>query len=211
MRALGPINERPAIRFAPCNLLHCTGMDFRHILTLAGLFCDLMGAVLLSIPMVWNTHAAAHSIIRFLRRTRYFLYGDVMSDSRALRHAARMRGEVIDESEIIASMDLARLLAIPTLFVICFIVIEFRLMQVVLTSPRIGQTGSSDIFYQLLVLAAVITAVAALIYFLLRAPVMLVHGLLWIARGNHERRIGIIGLAVLCVGFLLQAWVNILP
>ena len=122
-----------------------------------------------------------------------------------------MRGDVIDESEIIASMDLARLLAIPTLFVICFIVIEFRLMQVVLTSPRIGQTGSSDIFYQLLVLAAVITAVAALIYFLLRAPVMLVHGLLWIARGNHERRIGIIGLAVLCVGFLLQAWVNILP
>jgi len=135
----------------------------------------------------------------------------VMADRRALRHAARMRGDVIDESEIIASMDLARLLAIPTLFVICFIVIEFRLMQVVLTSPRIGQTGSSDIFYQLLVLAAVITAVAALIYFLLRAPVMLVHGLLWIARGNHERRIGIIGLAVLCVGFLLQAWVNILP
>src|SRR4051794_460516 len=102
-------------------------MDFRHTLTLIGLFCDLMGAVLLSIPMVWNTHAAAHSVIRSLRRIRHFLYGDVVSDRRALRHDARMRGDATEQREIIADMELARsrLFSIAVLFAVCFIVITF--------------------------------------------------------------------------------------
>ena len=45
---------------------------------------------------------------------------------------------------------------------------------------------------------------------LIRMPMYFARGLMWVARGNHEKRIGAVGLAILCIGFLLQAVVNIL-
>jgi hypothetical protein len=45
---------------------------------------------------------------------------------------------------------------------------------------------------------------------LTRVPYLTAKLLLWTARGKRERKIGVIGLMVLCMGFILQAWVNLL-
>ncbi len=186
-------------------------MDPRHILTLFGLTCDLVGAILLSIPMVWNTHAAAHWIVHFLRRLRYFLYGDIGSRYRpplVVRPLHMHQLEALYFLEMVRS----RIMAAGLLFGFVFMFIALRLIEVVLirTHNPVGPLSSEKVLYQLLTVCGVVASLAILMYSLVRAPVTLARSLIWVARGNHERRIGRIGLVFLCLGFLLQAWVNIL-
>lgn len=47
----------------------------KHVLNIAGLSCDLVGAVLLSIPMIWDTRKIAHRIVAELKGIRTELYG----------------------------------------------------------------------------------------------------------------------------------------
>lgn len=49
-----------------------------------------------------------------------------------------------------------------------------------------------------------------ILYVLGNSPLYVARALTWVARGNHERRIGFIGLGILCIGFLLQAAVNLM-
>lgn len=186
-------------------------MDARHILALLGLTCDLVGAVLLSIPMVWNTHAAAHWIVHFLRRLRYFLYGDMESRRRpplVVRPLHMRQLETLAFLEMVKS----RVMAAGLLFSFVFILICLRLVEVVLIPARhpVGPSSSETVLYQLLTVSGVVAGLGILIYWMVRAPVTLARIFIWVARGNHERRMGRIGLVFLCLGFILQAWMNIL-
>jgi hypothetical protein len=50
-------------------------VDLKHTLTFFGLLSDLLGAALLSIPMIWDTRSAAHTILRTMKRVKFWLYG----------------------------------------------------------------------------------------------------------------------------------------
>jgi len=161
--------------------------------------------------MVWNTHAAAHSVLRFLRRTRYFFYGD-LRERRAppSRHRHGRLSNYLLRTDLQVAHE--RTLSTALLFAIMFVVILFRLIYVTLLSePTTLKRPAGDPVFALLLVTVIVAAIAAVAYFLVRAPVTLARALLWVSRGNHERRIGVVGLGILCIGFLIQAWVNVLP
>ena len=101
----------------------------------------------------------------------------------------------------------SRLLATATWFAFLFGVVTWRLVQLALFG---GAHSTRDALGQLLIAVLVVAGAASIIYLLIRAPINLARVLLWVARGNHERRIGAVGLGFLCLGFLFQAWVNVI-
>jgi hypothetical protein len=173
-------------------------MDLKHLLTFFGLFSDLVGAFLLSIPMVWDTRAATHTMVRLLRTIRFFLYGNVR----------RVETPVSQIDEVTHS----RIVATGGFFSLLFLVITGRLVQIMV----LKNADSPAFFVHDPVLLLIFAMTGALLlgtalYLLVQLPIYFVRSLIWVARGNHERKIGMVGLAVLCLGFILQAWVNVLP
>lgn len=94
-----------------------------------------------------------------------------------------------------------------------FSLIAARLIDVVIFHGGgvYTEIPNTNVFYTVTIILIFAVFPAAFIYRLLRSSVVLARILIWIARGNHEKRIGSIGLIFLLVGFVLQAWVNILP
>src|SRR5947209_8140087 len=140
-------------------------MDAKHVLTLLGLLSDLIGAVLLSIPMVWDTHAAAFSLIRFLRSVRYFLYG---SERRHKTDSARLDEEIY-----------SRLLATYFVLSLPFLIIVGRLIQVMIFENAASpEFLVHDPVLLIILIVASVLVVGAVIYFVSRLP------------RSEERRVG---------------------
>jgi hypothetical protein len=99
----------------------------------------------------------------------------------------------------------------PTIFLVVFAIIGLRLIQIFVSKTPITSLpfgGNPFWVWTAWGVAALVTGLA--LYVLGRLPLYLARGLIWTARGNHERRIGFCGLGILCIGFILQAAVNLM-
>lgn len=176
-------------------------MDLKHTLTFFGLLSDLLGAALLSIPMIWDTRAAAHSILKTMKRIKFWLYGYTYFDT---RNSRPILSKDVQEAH-------TRIGSIAGVFTISFGIIAFRLIAIFSSSGRATALpfGSSPSLVTIGLSSAVLFTLL-FVYFLGKSPLYLARALMWIARGNHERKIGFVGLGILCVGFILQAAVNLM-
>jgi hypothetical protein len=179
----------------------------KHALTFFGLLSDLVGAVLLSIPMIWNIRTVVHSILKIMKRIKFFLYG----------YSGLSRDKPIFSRDVQEAQ--ARMLSTGVLFACIFGTIALKLMWVYASATKATSlpfgpsTGLVDIIVEIIVecIMVISFACAVLVLYLLgKLPLYVAHALMWVARGNHERRIGFIGLGILCIGFLLQAAVNLM-
>ena len=175
-------------------------MDLKHTLTFFGLLSDLVGAMLLSIPMIWDTRAAAHSILKMMKRIRFWLYGYSNRETNIKLTFSRDVQEVR-----------ARIVPVGAFFVLCFGAIGFQLIKV-FASATFSSSLPFDAspFWVVLIMCTGVICVVAALYYLGRSPLYVARAPMWIARGNHERRIGFVGLGVLCIGFVFQAAVNLM-
>jgi hypothetical protein len=176
-------------------------LDLKHTLTFFGLLSDLVGAVLLSIPMIWNTRAAAHSILKLMKRVKFWLYG--YSSPRASSQRPIFSRDVQEVHE--------RLLPVGIFFILCFGALEFRLIEIFASkTPTPFLLYGAGPYLVVLVMFVGFACVILALYGLAKLPLYIALALIWIARGNHERRIGFVGLGILCIGFVLQATVNLM-
>lgn len=176
-------------------------VSLKHALTIFGLFSDLLGALLLSIPMIWDTRAAAHAVLKVMKRVKFWLYG--------YYSPAGIRRMLIFPEDI--KEVHTRIITLGASFVIVFGSIMLRLIEIYSFSnkPSVFFLGSSPFLVTIGIVSGVIFTTLTL-YFLGKAPRYIARGLIWIARANHERKIGFVGLGILCVGFILQATVNLM-
>jgi hypothetical protein len=153
--------------------------------------------------MIWNTRTAAHSILRFMKRVKFFLYGYT---------------NVVEQSKQIFSRDTqevhSRIPSIAIFILLCYVVIGIRLIQIYASATK-ATILRADITVDPTSFAVIVllfgSAVSVLIlYFLGKLPLYVARALMWVARGNHERRIGFAGLGILMLGFLFQAAVNLM-
>jgi hypothetical protein len=179
-------------------------MILRHFLAIFGLLSDLVGAFLLSVPMIWNTRRVALRLIRSVHRTRFYIYGP------AYYRKPPPPINLGDETVLLTKLRLA---AVSTLFMVTFLIIGVRLITVVMSkrSNRVWLTidSSPDLITSvgfLLIAGAGLLAC----YCLVRLPEYAARLSIWIVRGNRERNVGIVGLVILVVGFVLQAWLNLI-
>jgi hypothetical protein len=173
-------------------------VDLKHTLTLFGLLSDLLGAALLSIPMIWDTRSAAHTILRVMKRIKFWSYGYANP-----RYSIRR--------EILSQEFQKRIIQIQLFFLAVFAIIGLRLIQIFVSKTPITSLpfgGNPFWVWTAWGVAALVTGLA--LYVLGRLPLYLARGLIWTARGNHERRIGFCGLGILCIGLILQAAVNLM-
>jgi hypothetical protein len=175
-------------------------MELKHTLTFFGLLSDLAGAVLLSIPMIWDTRAAAHTMLKMMKRIRFWLYG---------------YADPVTNTKLIFSRDVqeahGRIMSVGAFFLSCFAIIGLRLVEIFATARPSSSSpfGASPILIEFMLSVGVVSVILTF-YFLGRLPLYIARALIWIARGNHERRIGFVGLGILCIGFVLQATVNLM-
>jgi hypothetical protein len=174
-------------------------VDLKHTLTFFGLLSDLVGAVLLSIPMIWNTRAAAHAILKMMKRVKFWLYGYT-------NPGTTNRTQIFSRD---AQEVHWRIVSVGAVVALCFGVIGFRLIELYAFRTSSSLLGAKPFWVLFGMSAAVIFAVLAL-YFVGKLPLYIARALIWIARGNHERRIGFVGLGILCIGFVLQTAVNLM-
>jgi len=158
-------------------------MDTRTVLIVAGLACDLVGAFLLSIPLVWNARAAGRLMLRFIWRLRRNVRDYLHWGTNPIRHP------------ILTFIELNLWGA--------FLALLYRWYL----EP--GQT-MEDVSWWLLALwglvAATLTFILNLVlYWLVR---MIGGFFLYVALGDRDKNVGFFGLLILCLGFVLQAWVN---
>lgn len=176
-------------------------MDLKHTLTFFGLLSDLVGAALLSIPMIWDTRSAAHTILRAMKRVKFWLYGYANPKPFIQREIfSRDARELHD-----------RIIQIQLFVLVIFAIIGLRLIQIFVSKTPVSSLpfrGNPFWVWTAIGVGALVTGSA--LYILGRLPLYLARGLIWIARGNHERRIGFCGLGILCIGFILQAAVNLM-
>ena len=164
-------------------------MDERNILIVVGLACDLIGAFLLSIPLVWKSRAVGNSLSRASRsiikraktfRKRHKRNLSVAGIAISLFIAVTLNpvGAVI-ERWIGPLSDLAwwtHLIVISVGTVVNFILMIFALAF--LLGTAMGLTRELGQFF------------------------------LYVAKGTRDKTVGIVGLVILCLGFALQTWVN---
>jgi hypothetical protein len=220
-------------------------MDLKHWLTLIGLICDLVGAILLSIPMVWNTRAVARMIIRGIRwarsilflspRTQYRVRNNVATEHVSAAANCQVDSEIredclvyfahnsITTSPLLSAEQLkdletarARLVSVAGVFSLVFLIIEIRLLfigklYVGNAVPKFHISAPPMNSFIPLVKAFGFGFLALIGFTLLmQLPGLAVRYLVWISRGNRDKRIGMLGLGILCVGFILQAVVNVI-
>jgi hypothetical protein len=176
-------------------------VDLKHTLTFFGLLSDLLGAALLSIPMIWDTRSAAHTILRTMKRVKFWLYGYANPRS-------SIQGEILsrDVREVHE-----RIIQIQLFFLVIFAIVGLRLIQIFVSKTPISSLPfGGNPFWVWTAMGVVALATGLALWFLGRLPLYLARGLIWTARGNHERRIGFCGLGILCIGFILQAAVNLM-
>jgi hypothetical protein len=153
-------------------------MELKSLLSIAGLSCDLIGAFLLSIPIVWNTRMAGQWIIKQINIVGDTLIAYVISGS-VLKH--------------------------PALFLIelgLYLSLTAALMkdsQIMGEDPKFWAAALVSMGVLILVQIVLFTALFALGLFFQ-----------FVSEGNRERKFGLLGLAILCIGFAIQAVVNII-
>jgi hypothetical protein len=151
--------------------------------------------------MIWNTRRAAHAVLKIVKMLKFWLYGYTNPHT----HPSRQ----------IFSKDVAevhrRIVVLGAVFVLCFVVISFRLIIIfsLTDQARAAPFGSSPTLIFIGIFTITMFAVLTF-YFLGKMPLYVARALMWVARGNHERKIGFLGLGVLCIGFVLQAAVNLM-
>lgn len=148
------------------------------ILSVSGLAFDLIGAFLLSIPMVWSARKAADFIKNLLDRlpfSEYVPYRPV-------------------------KMRLAILFLTLLLFITVFAAYIFMKFDIQVSFGSV----SFPFIYLIALPVALAGSFAAIILFF----TLLSDGLSYLSDGNHDRRIGAFGLLLLGGGFILQFIVN---
>lgn len=181
-------------------------------LVIAGLLCDLIGAFLLSLPMVWNTRRAAHRLLRMIQKARWFLYGPpyVRIDyERGGRGPAPFAGSVNK-----------RLTAIVSFFSLWFLLSLLRTVYLSLFSGKdfefygmknIGHITLFEYVLSFFISLIMILAIFGTAAMISKIPVGVARFFLYVNKGDREQKFGLIGLVILCAGFLIQAYVNLHP
>jgi hypothetical protein len=172
-------------------------MNIRHALSILGLICDLWGAILLSIPMVWDTREAAYAIGRLVKKCQQWVYGDSFYDDDFISDMSPNKKMMVNQ----------QLTIIGLLFAFTFLMKSLRLIGVSLSGSNPGRFSP----YSIINIIFVFGLISLVIYKISLIPRLVIWSLMWIAVGKHERRIGFLGVGILCIGFVLQAWVNVLP
>ena len=168
------------------------------LISIVGLTFDLVGAFLLSIPLVWNLRRAARALLRALFVVRTILFGKI-TYRRNLTHR-----ETIAQTRIAATMGV---------FALGFFLIFVRLVVIyaadegeVVTFFFMGWRGFPALVIYMTLFFSFLWLINLVFYF----PFLAANILLYIARKRLERVVGVVGLLVLFLGFLLQALVNYL-
>mgnify|MGYP001615665375 CR=1 len=158
-------------------------MDTKGALTITGLSLDLLGAFLLSVPLVWDidalikfTDAQASVIRKGLLRT--------MREGGASRHVVIWATGSLFVLGLAAGGGLAYVLY-----------------------PQLSRWGTEGLLPT--IIGMVVGSLVSLITLAAMAGVLSIW-LRWVQKGQHERRVGQVGLFVLCLGFVCQAIVNLL-
>jgi hypothetical protein len=124
-----------------------------------------------------------------------------------------LRGPFVQREELSRDVREAheRLLLIGIIFSAIFGTVGLRLLEVFVSeSPISSLPFGGNPFWVWTAIGGGALVTGFTLYFLGRLPLYLARGLIWTARGNHERRIGLCGLGILCIGFILQAAVNLM-
>jgi len=151
--------------------------------------------------MIWNTRAAAYSILKIMKRVKFWLYG--YNSPKASDHRPIFTRDVQEVH--------ARLLPVGIFFILCFGALEFRLIEIYTSiTPTHSLLFGAGPYLVVVVMLVGFACVISALYVLAKLPLYIARALIWIARGNHERRIGFVGLGILCIGFVLQATVNLM-
>jgi len=161
-------------------------IDLKTTLTITGLACDLIGAFLLSIHLFWNVQVFGHTALQWVVRGRNNV-SDYLTEKGYLRRP----------HFILLIIDINILLALLGLFIRLYL------------EP--GET-LKDLPWWLPLLWAGPAAIIAFIFNLVLYWVLgLVLDFLFYAFGGGHNKVGMAGLFLLCVGFSLQAYINLLP
>lgn len=165
-------------------------MGLKGWLSIGGLFCDLFGAFLLSVPVLMEINGFVFCVSNTLRKIR-----KVRLVLKPLKYVLAIVAAVLQMIWVthLASMPTAEGL------------ISFQDGRLVL----IPYTA----VFQFLAVLGVVAGLIAL-YFLVEFLVTQVLAFArWIRRGKEarERKVGWIGFGILVAGFFLQAYINFLP
>lgn len=188
-------------------------------LVLIGLFADLVGAFLLSIPLLWDAKTASRKIFskvnkfkrRFISANTYAVAQNQLDNG--------SYGKVIiarnPASLVILEEARTRLLSVLAGFLLGFVVIAGRLVAVAepdWSIPNwIAESKTPTPTFEFGILGAVVPLLTfLLVRYFSKIPLCLGRSMYSIAKRKHERRIGVIGLAILCLGFVLQGIVNLI-
>lgn len=184
-----------------------------------GLFFDLFGAFLLSIPLVLNAKKLAHSLLRLVQKFRWFFLRPP-----SYRMKYRLSYSNLNDYSVLVGVNRAIFLKFSFLLGFCFIIIKAIFLSIYNQDYSFFTIELKDKEYHLIpnliedyesyilvgVIFISIFLLLIIIYYLLsKIPVLFFKFFIFVAKGNHEKKVGVIGLCLLCMGFITQSCVNL--
>lgn len=160
-------------------------MEAKGVFSVVGLGFDLIGAFFLSVPLVWDIDA----LVKFTEVQASVVRKGVL---RTIREGIASRQVVLWAA---ASLFVLGLAAGSGLAYVVYAQFTRRGLATQGMLPTI-----IGIVAGWLISVAILAVIAGGLSIFLR----------WVRRGQHERRVGQVGLLLLCLGFLCQALVNFL-
>lgn len=157
-------------------------------LSVLGLAFDLVGAFLLSIPMVWSSGEA----VKFLQRVQSYLrkefYDRIDNDDDKISKPT---------SNIKYPLQLFLFFILPPLYFSWFIFL--------FEPPSYISWWKREIINFFVGIPALISFFLTLILWIFPTIIRFIS---WVSDGNHDQRLGGLGLILLSIGFILQFIVN---
>jgi hypothetical protein len=150
--------------------------------------------------MIWDLRAVRRALVMRVRKAQLWALGLSRPAPLALRK--QFYGVAVVKE---------RLLALMLLFALLFTVIAGRLIMVTEGYYSLPSAAAQHLtLLQILIGACLYIAALIGLTVFVQSPRLLAKFISWIVSGRRERKIAFVGLGILCVGFALQAWVNLL-